>query len=115
MPFMRWWCRNWNIIATGGRKLMNLGETFQWLMLLYGVKCRFVDCCCRHEGEFSSRKLGPFSDLQDPLYMTSGDIEKFTLVIVLSSGLSFRIWQYPDLAVKTSQTQSFGRLNDRYP
>jgi hypothetical protein len=55
---------------------MNLRETFQWLMLLYGVKCRFVDYCSRHEGGFSSRKLGAFSDLQDPLYMNSSDIEK---------------------------------------
>jgi hypothetical protein len=55
---------------------MNLGETFQWSILPYGMNCRFADCCCRHEGEFSSRKLGTFSDLQDPLYGTSGDIEK---------------------------------------
>jgi hypothetical protein len=65
---------------------MNLAETFQWLIVLYGVKCRLVDCCCRHEGEFSSRKLGAFSDLQNPLDAASGDIEKVTLVIVLSFG-----------------------------
>jgi hypothetical protein len=72
---------------------MHLREAFQWLMLLYEVKHRFVDCCCKHGGEFSSRKLGAFSDLQHPLYMISGDIEKFTLVIVLSSGQSFHKWQ----------------------
>jgi hypothetical protein len=41
-------------------------------------------------GEFASRKTEAFSDLQDLLYMTSGDIEKLTLVIVLWSGQLFR-------------------------
>jgi hypothetical protein len=76
MVFMRWRYRNWNIFPAGGRQLMNLKDIFQWLMLLYGVTCIFVDCCYRHEGEFSSRNLGAFSDFQDPLYMTSVDIEK---------------------------------------
>jgi hypothetical protein len=54
---------------------MNLRESFQWIMLLYGVKCKFMDCRCRHEGKFSFQKLGALSDLQDPLYMANSDIK----------------------------------------